>query len=220
MLEIYADGACEPNPGRGGWGFVAYEGGAEIHTASGGQSNTTNNQMELLAIKRALEWAGEREARVWTDSNYCVKALTLWHQMWAKNGWKTGKKPNRSPVKNQELIRECLALLKPQHRLSWCKGHAGVVGNERADELASIGWRNGDAGGSAGAFGASFETSFVRGFAAAAPEQLAARQLRLAYTDMQATSRKWRGVAEMAEVFAALDRVGMAVGAQPSPMAV
>jgi ribonuclease HI len=138
-LSVYTDGACEPNPGRGGWGFVVYQGGVEVHTGYGGEFNTTNNRMEFAGILNALKWLDGKTATIHTDSQYCLNALTLWHTKWAANGWRKGAKKTAEPVKNAELIRACLAVKQSGHTLQWCKGHAGIAGNERADRLAALG---------------------------------------------------------------------------------
>lgn len=139
MFEIYTDGACEPNPGLGGWGFVVYQHGVEIHTAFGGEHNTTNNRMEFAGILNALLWLDGKKATIHTDSQYCLNALTIWHQKWALNGWRKGPKKTAEPVKNAEVIQACLAAKQSRHTLKWCKGHSGITGNERADRLAAMG---------------------------------------------------------------------------------
>lgn len=140
-LVLYADGCCEPNPGPGGWGVAVYRDGLEIHAFSGGEPDTTNNRMELTAALEALRWiAGNVFAdplpRLLTDSRYVVDGCNDWRSGWKRQGWKRGKKP----VANVDLWR-CLdaALTAVPIRLEWVKGHAGVTGNERADELAEQG---------------------------------------------------------------------------------
>jgi ribonuclease HI len=138
-LVVYTDGACEPNPGRGGWGFVVYQNGVEVHTAFGGDLETTNNRMEFSGILNALKWLDGKTATIHTDSQYCLNALTLWHTKWARNGWRKGAKQTAEPVKNAALIQACLAAKQSGHTLMWCRGHSGIVGNERADRLAALG---------------------------------------------------------------------------------
>ena len=137
VVEIYTDGACKGNPGVGGWGALLTT-GDHTRELSGGEPNTTNNRMELLAVIRALE-ALKRpcRARVHTDSQYVQLGISKWIHGWKKNGWKTADK---KPVKNAELWRE-LDELARQHDLEWVwvKGHAGHPGNERADALANLG---------------------------------------------------------------------------------
>lgn len=133
-VEIFTDGACKGNPGPGGWGAVIRSGahGKEI---SGGEPNTTNNRMELLAAIRALE-ALKRPCEVilYTDSIYVRDGITKWIHGWRRNGWKTA---DRKPVKNAELWQELLDAAAP-HKVDWrwVKGHAGHPENERADRLA------------------------------------------------------------------------------------
>ncbi|MBA3676778.1 MAG: ribonuclease HI [Sphingosinicella sp.] len=133
-VEIYTDGACKGNPGPGGWGAIIRSGTREKEI-SGGEPLTTNNRMELLAAIRGLE-ALKRTCRVdlYTDSVYVRDGITKWIFGWQKNGWRTAAK---QPVKNAELWQELLDAAKP-HRIEWhwVKGHAGHVGNERADKLA------------------------------------------------------------------------------------
>lgn len=135
LVEIATDGACKGNPGRGGWGAVLRMGATEKEL-SGGEPNTTNNRMELMAAIEGLK-ALKRPCRVKlsTDSRYVMDGLTKWIHGWLKNGWKTADK---KPVKNADLWQELLAAAKP-HRVewTWVKGHSGHPDNERADKLAS-----------------------------------------------------------------------------------
>lgn len=144
-IEIYCDGACIPNPGKGGWGMVIYRDGEEIHTAKGGIADTTNNVMELTGMISALEYARDHRdtikcPTIFCDSKYVVKGSTEWIIGWKRNGWKTAKK---KPVANRDLWGKIDSLLNRAPRLSvniqWIKGHAGFEGNERADELSMHG---------------------------------------------------------------------------------
>lgn len=136
-VEIYTDGACKGNPGRGGWGALLIAGG---HTKEifGGELNTTNNRMELKAVIEALG-ALKRpcEVVVHTDSQYVQKGISEWIHGWKARGWKTAAK---EPVKNADLWRE-LDEAQARHHIEWrwVKGHAGHDGNERADQLANQG---------------------------------------------------------------------------------
>jgi ribonuclease HI len=136
-VEIYADGACKGNPGPGGWGvWLSYNGREkEMH---GGEMLTTNNRMELTAVIRALEALTRScEVRLHTDSQYVQKGISEWIHGWKKRGWKTADK---QPVKNDDLWKR-LDELAQQHRVEWVwvRGHAGNIGNERADMLANRG---------------------------------------------------------------------------------
>jgi ribonuclease HI len=136
-VEIYTDGACKGNPGPGGWGAVLRF-GAHVKELHGGEAGTTNNRMELTAVIRALE-ALTRPCRVrlHTDSQYVQKGITVWIFDWKRRGWRTADK---KPVKNVDLWKRLDELVLP-HEIEWIwvKGHAGDVGNERADALANLG---------------------------------------------------------------------------------
>ncbi|MEJ0037625.1 MAG: ribonuclease HI [Gammaproteobacteria bacterium] len=135
-IEIYADGACRGNPGPGGWAALLIS-GENRKEISGSETHTTNNRMELLAAIRALETLKKpgTTARVYTDSQYVIKGISEWVAGWKRRGWKTADK---KPVKNQDLW-ELLDALAAQHELEWhwVKGHSGVEGNERVDQLAN-----------------------------------------------------------------------------------
>ena len=136
-VVVYTDGACKGNPGPGGWGalLIAQEGRQEIF---GGESPTTNNRMELLAVIRALEALPEgSEVDLHTDSQYVKNGIESWIHGWKRNGWKTA---DRKPVKNAELWRE-LEAAASRHRVRWhwVRGHSADAGNERADALANLG---------------------------------------------------------------------------------
>ncbi|MDX1820951.1 MAG: ribonuclease HI [Paracoccaceae bacterium] len=141
-LVAYTDGACSGNPGPGGWGALmrAERDGKIIkeRELNGGEADTTNNRMELLAAINALE-ALERasEITIVTDSAYVKNGVTTWIHGWKRNGWRTADK---KPVKNVELWQR-LDLAQARHKVTWewVKGHAGHPENERADELARAG---------------------------------------------------------------------------------
>ncbi|GHC48027.1 ribonuclease H [Alcaligenes pakistanensis] len=137
VVDIWTDGACKGNPGLGGWGALLCHGGRE-KTICGGEPDTTNNRMELMAVIEALK-ALKRpcQVRVHTDSQYVQKGMNEWLPGWKARGWRTADK---KPVKNADLWQE-LEKLAAQHELSWLwvRGHAGDPGNERADELANQG---------------------------------------------------------------------------------
>lgn len=134
-VKIATDGACKGNPGPGGWG-VLIRAGANEKEISGGEANTTNNRMELLAAIRGLQ-ALTRPCQVIlvTDSAYVKNGITQWIRGWQRNGWRTA---DRKPVKNADLWQELIDACAP-HRIewTWVKGHAGDPDNERADRLAS-----------------------------------------------------------------------------------
>ena len=135
-IEIYADGACKGNPGPGGWGVLLIS-GEHRREISGSESHTTNNRMELMAAIRGIEALKTpgTVARVYTDSQYVIKGISEWVASWKQRGWKTADK---KPVKNQDLW-ERLDALAQVHQLEWhwVRGHSGVEGNERVDQLAN-----------------------------------------------------------------------------------
>ena len=136
---IYTDGACSGNPGPGGWG-VLMQFGAKEKTLKGGELETTNNRMEMMAAIKALEAIKpgyKGKITLWTDSTYVLKGITEWIHGWKKRGW---KKSDKKPVVNVDLWKQ-LDALNAKHDVTWkwVKGHAGVEGNERADELAGQG---------------------------------------------------------------------------------
>ncbi len=137
IVEIWTDGACSGNPGPGGWGTILRFGGSE-RELSGGEADTTNNRMELMAAIQALE-ALKRPCHVTltTDSQYVKGGISQWMKGWKKNGWRTADK---KPVKNIDLWQR-LDEACARHNVSWLwvKGHAGHEMNERCDALARSG---------------------------------------------------------------------------------
>lgn len=137
VVHVYTDGACKGNPGAGGWGALLVAG---VHKKEiwGGEPQTTNNRMELMAVIRALE-ALKRPSRVrvHTDSQYVQKGITEWLPGWKRRGWRTA---GGEPVKNQDLWQR-LEALAAVHQVEWVwvRGHAGHPENEHADALANRG---------------------------------------------------------------------------------
>lgn len=136
-VEIFTDGACSGNPGPGGWGAILRFRGVEKEMC-GGEAQTTNNRMEMMAAIVALETLTRPcSVTLYTDSQYVMKGMTEWLRGWKARGWKTADK---KPVKNDDLWKR-LDQACARHVIDWqwVKGHAGHVENERADQLARDG---------------------------------------------------------------------------------
>ncbi|MCL1814644.1 MAG: ribonuclease HI [Treponema sp.] len=146
-LDIYTDGGCSGNPGPGGWAYVVvqktFQGDSIVAEEWGGERDTTNNRMELLAVISALKAMkartdlgredDPRQFTVHTDSQYVQKGITEWIRTWKRNSWKTSEK---KPVKNQDLWVELDALSEELAAAwEWIKGHAGNPYNERCDSM-------------------------------------------------------------------------------------
>jgi len=137
VVEIYTDGACRRNPGPGGWGAVLQYGDT-AKEIFGGEADTTNNRMELMAAIKALESLTRScEITLYTDSQYVRKGIIEWIVNWKKRNWQTAAK---KPVKNADLWKQ-LDSQVDRHNVNWVwvKGHAGNEGNELADALANKG---------------------------------------------------------------------------------
>ncbi len=136
-IDIYTDGACSGNPGPGGWGVLILNDGEE-NELCGGENETTNNRMEMMAAIKALQQMPAGEAvTLHTDSTYVMKGITEWIKGWKARGWKNAAK---KPVKNKDLWLDLDELVSTRDvTWKWVKGHAGDPGNERADALANQG---------------------------------------------------------------------------------
>lgn len=138
IVNIYTDGACRGNPGPGGWGALLVYGEHEKELY-GGETDTTNNRMELMAAIQGLEALKyDCSVHVTTDSEYVRKGITEWMTNWKKNGWKTAQ---RKPVKNSDLWLRLDQAVQRHKEVCWhwIKGHSGHPENERADQLANRG---------------------------------------------------------------------------------
>lgn len=158
-IHIFCDGAAVPNPGLGGWGVAVFKDGVEVDSAYGGDPEATNNQMELTAIIMAIEAAAKHVAEwsrvtIWSDSQYCVNGCNDWRHSWKAKGWQRGG-PNARPenrlLMNADLWKAIDAALEELEQfgkieIKWVKGHIGIAGNERADELAEMGRQEVEAG--------------------------------------------------------------------------
>ncbi|MBR1779006.1 MAG: ribonuclease HI [Clostridia bacterium] len=134
-VEIFTDGACLGNPGPGGWGAILRYNGIEKHL-SGGQADTTNNRMEILAVISALQALKEKcNVMLYTDSQYVCNAINEgWAKKWQSNNWERAK---NKPASNADLWEVLLNLLEKQNvTFNWIKGHAGHSENEKCDILA------------------------------------------------------------------------------------
>ena len=136
-VNIFTDGACRNNPGPGGWGVIL-KSESTTKELYGGEIDTTNNQMELLAAIKALQSLKQPcRVNLYTDSTYVKKGITEWIIKWKSNGYRNAKK---KPVLNSDLWKQ-LDELASIHQVEWywIKGHSGHPGNERADALANKG---------------------------------------------------------------------------------
>ena len=139
-VTLYTDGACSGNPGPGGWGAILSYNGVEKEL-SGGESATTNNRMELLAVISGLEALKEPcHVELYSDSKYVIDGLSKgWAASWRKNGW---RKADKKPALNPELWEQLLELTrKHEMRYHWVKGHADNPYNNRCDEMAVAEWK-------------------------------------------------------------------------------
>ena len=134
MIKIYTDGSCLNNPGNGGWAAIIND-NDKIIKISGGEKNTTNNKMELMAPINALKKINkDKKVEIYTDSKYVKLGITEWIHKWTKNNWQTSKKEN---VKNKELWIELFELTKSfEINWIWVKAHSGNLLNEEVDSLA------------------------------------------------------------------------------------
>ena len=134
-VEIFTDGACKGNPGPGGWGALLRMGKHEKEI-SGGEPDTTNNRMEMIAVIKGLNTLIEPcEVDLYSDSKYVIDGITKWVDGWKKRGWKNASK---KPVRNADLWHELIEAVYPHHvNWFWVRGHNGHPENERADKLAS-----------------------------------------------------------------------------------
>lgn len=136
-MEVFTDGACRGNPGPGGWGAILRYDGQEKELY-GGERETTNNRMELMAAIMALESLNRAcQVRLTTDSEYVKKGISEWMPAWKRRGWRTA---NKKPVKNKDLwLRLDAAVSQHDIEWHWVRGHSGHPENERADQLANRG---------------------------------------------------------------------------------
>jgi ribonuclease HI len=139
-IVIFADGAAKGNPGPGGWGVIAVTPSGEVTELAGRVPHTTNNRMELTAAIEGLRWvrAMPGAAAVYTDSTYVIRGIREWIHGWRRRGWKTA---NNTDVVNRDLWEELAALVAARAAagpVEWhfVRGHSGIPGNERVDEIA------------------------------------------------------------------------------------
>jgi ribonuclease HI len=136
MIEIYTDGACKGNPGRGGWGVAWFDNGELFDEQYGGVAHTTNNRMELFAVIQCLEmlrlWKIDCVGiTIYTDSMYVFKGITAWRHAWKKKVWQK--------IANADLWQELDRLWDKDLVIRWIRGHDGCYQNEWADTLANRG---------------------------------------------------------------------------------
>lgn len=139
FVQLYTDGACSGNPGPGGWGYILrHPASGKEREGSGGQAETTNNQMELMAVIEGLRALKSRSrVEIITDSKYVAQGASEWMPGWKRNGWRRREGKQFKPVKNVELWQQLDELLQRHDvRFTVVKGHSGHPENERCDELA------------------------------------------------------------------------------------
>lgn len=136
-VQIYTDGACRGNPGIGGWGATLSH-NSTLKEIYGGEQDTTNNRMEMMAVIQALSLLKKPcVVTLNSDSKYVLQGINDWMPNWKKRNWKTAAK---QPVKNVDLWKQIDQLAQPHEiKWVWVKGHSGNAGNDRADELANLG---------------------------------------------------------------------------------
>ncbi|MCA9129459.1 MAG: ribonuclease HI [Planctomycetales bacterium] len=138
-VELYTDGACSRNPGPGGWAFILRDVRTRKElTGSGGESDSTNNRMEMKAVIEGLKALKKRcRVSLYSDSSYVLQGLQTWMHGWKKKGWVRMEGKRTKPIKNVELWQE-LDLLVARHSISFhhVRGHSGHPENERCDEMA------------------------------------------------------------------------------------
>jgi ribonuclease HI len=137
-VELFTDGACSGNPGPGGWAYILkHPASGKCRESSGGEVQTTNNRMELMAVIEGLSALKSPSlVNLHSDSQYVLNGLKAWMANWKKNGWRTADK---KAVKNQDLWMRLDELIRTHTvRFHWVRGHAGHLENERADQLAVL----------------------------------------------------------------------------------
>lgn len=139
-IIIFSDGACSGNPGPGGWGAIVLLPNDQVFEMGGAQPSTTNNQMEMLAALESLRAVNQFKVDVdfYTDSTYLIKGITQWVYSWNRNGWKTAE---GKEVANRDIWEALVEVLKKRPgtaKINWLysRGHIGIPGNERCDEIA------------------------------------------------------------------------------------
>ncbi len=134
-IKIYTDGACSGNPGKGGWAAIILDKDLNVSSISGGESNTTNNRMELMAPIMALKKIKKKsEIIIFTDSKYVKDGITVWIKKWKLNNWRSS---NKKPVKNKDLwIKLDSSCMKHKVIWKWVKAHAENKYNNLVDQLA------------------------------------------------------------------------------------
>lgn len=145
LIEIYADGSFDPEARAGGWAFIAYNEGCEVHSGRGAGRGGTNNTFELLAIMQAAIWARDAgratPVHLWTDSRYVMEGCHRWLPIWRTNGWKKidpNSRRRRRTVPDAEIWKRVdQVLAEGGFTIDWCKAHCGRGGNEAADRLAA-----------------------------------------------------------------------------------
>lgn len=145
--ELYTDGACQPNPGTGGWAFILYQKGSnEQIKQSGAEKHTTNNRMELRAVMEGLKFfrdsifSGSEHLHLYSDSQYLINGIQSWCDKWAANNW---IKKDHKPVLNQDLWMEIREIKRSLPlTCTHIRGHVGIPANEECDKMANEAIKN------------------------------------------------------------------------------
>jgi ribonuclease HI len=147
LIELFTDGSYDQNAQVGGWAYVAYRDGVEIHHHGESADGASNNRFEVLAVLSAATWVANlypsSGAVIWTDSYYVMEGVRRLLPIWRNNGWRKidpNPRHRRRPSPDRDIWQQldCVLSNRPDIVIDWCKAHQGLVGNDRADCLAGV----------------------------------------------------------------------------------